>query len=117
MRPQWPQGEPAFRSAVLDYYAACERLSLRLLSAIAFNLGANPEQLSRSFAPLHTSFLRLNYYPDRPRLVRKGSAGTGVPGATARNRYPGAQDRDTQVGSKQLPSWQRAQRTPLLPES
>jgi isopenicillin N synthase-like dioxygenase len=68
-RPQWPD-QPGFRQSVQDYYRACERLSFRLLDAIASNLGAKPGLLRQGFAPSHSSFLRLNYYPGQPSLVR-----------------------------------------------
>ena len=65
LKPRWPSGpfrlrfEPVLRA----YYATCRALSLRLLSAIASNLGVDPGQLARGFDGAHTSFLRLNYYP------------------------------------------------------
>lgn len=62
-RPQWPDQAPGFKQAVLDHYAACERLAFSFLDAIGANLGVNPAQLTRSFQPAHTSFLRLNYFP------------------------------------------------------
>ena len=62
-RPQWPPGAPAFKSVMLEHYAACERLALTFVEAIGSNLGAQPELLLRSFQPSHTSFLRLNYFP------------------------------------------------------
>jgi isopenicillin N synthase-like dioxygenase len=68
--PQWPSQQPCFRDTVLAHYAACEQLGLQLLDAIATNLGASRQQLRQCFLPLHTSFLRLNYYP-----VELGEAG------------------------------------------
>jgi isopenicillin N synthase-like dioxygenase len=64
--PQWPQGLPNFRTAVLDFYAACEHLSFRLLGALSMNLGMPADHLAMGFTPGHTSFLRLNYYPMCP---------------------------------------------------
>jgi isopenicillin N synthase-like dioxygenase len=53
-----------FEPAVRACYASCTTLSLRLLSAIASNLGASPQVLARGFEnDVHTSFLRLNFYP------------------------------------------------------
>lgn len=63
IRPQWPAGFPSFQQSVLDYYDACKALSLRLLAAIAQNLGAPASALCDAFGAGHTSFLRLNYYP------------------------------------------------------
>ena len=65
LRPQWP-ASCEFKAAVLAFYAACEALSLRLLDAIAMNLGVAPEALRAAFEPTHTSFVRLNYYPRCP---------------------------------------------------
>ena len=66
IEPQWPAGLPAFRPVIQAYYAACEALSMRLLRVLARNLGMPPDSLDAHFSPLHTSFLRLNYYPPCP---------------------------------------------------
>lgn len=71
--PQWPASVPAFRPAVLAFYAACEVLAFRLLAAISANLGMPADYLARGFRPAHTSFLRLNYYP-----VDRAAGGLGV---------------------------------------
>lgn len=65
-RPQWPAAMPAFRSAVLEYYAECEAQAFRLLIAVANNLGVASHCLLAGFVPEHSSFLRLNYYPTCP---------------------------------------------------
>ncbi|WP_279244571.1 isopenicillin N synthase family dioxygenase [Candidatus Litorirhabdus singularis] len=64
-RPQWPHQAPGFKSAMLEHYAACERLAFVFVEAIGHNLGAKPGLLLRSFQPSHTSFLRLNYFPGK----------------------------------------------------
>jgi isopenicillin N synthase-like dioxygenase len=64
--PQWPLGLPAFKPVMREYYDACDALALRLLRVIARNLGVPPDYLDANFRPLHTSFLRLNYYPPCP---------------------------------------------------
>lgn len=64
--PQWPRFVPGFKSAVLAYYQACERLAFDLLAAIASNLDMPAKSLAGSFEPRHTSFVRLNYYPVCP---------------------------------------------------
>jgi isopenicillin N synthase-like dioxygenase len=66
--PRWPGGplRQRFESAVLAYYASCTTLAMRLLAAIASNLGVSPQLLARDFDHSHTSFLRLNYYPTCP---------------------------------------------------
>jgi len=65
-RPQWPAGLVGFQPAVLAFYAACEALAERLLAALSVNLGMPANHLIRHFRPIHTSFLRLNYYPVCP---------------------------------------------------
>ena len=68
--PQWPAAMPAFKRTTLAYYAACERLSFRLLDALATNLRTPVDDLHRSFQPAHTCFLRINYYPVCPAPAR-----------------------------------------------
>lgn len=65
LKPRWPSGQLRlrFEPIVRAYYANCRTLALRLLSAMASNLGVNASYLARGFADAHTSFLRLNYYP------------------------------------------------------
>jgi isopenicillin N synthase-like dioxygenase len=68
--PQWPVALPEFRGAIQAFYDACYTLALRLLRAIAVNLGMPPRSLDGYFAPQHTSFLRLNYYPECSKPAR-----------------------------------------------
>jgi isopenicillin N synthase-like dioxygenase len=68
--PQWPPGLPAFKPVIDEFYDACDALALRLLRVIARNLGMPADFLDASFRPLHTSFLRLNYYPRCPAPAR-----------------------------------------------
>jgi isopenicillin N synthase-like dioxygenase len=70
MIPQWPRFVSGFKPAVLDYYRDCEALGFGLLDAIAKNLGMPPNALKQYFAPRHTSFVRLNYYPVCPTPAR-----------------------------------------------
>jgi isopenicillin N synthase-like dioxygenase len=76
-QPQWPQRLPKFKAAVLEFYAACEHLSFRLLGALSVNLGMPADHLATGFRPGHTSFLRLNYYPVCPKPERP--SGFAVP--------------------------------------
>lgn len=62
-RPQWPEGVPGFREAVQAFYQAADGVAARLLEGISAGLGMPPGFLAAGFAPEHTSFLRLNYYP------------------------------------------------------
>ncbi len=60
---RWPQTLPQFRATMLEYVAACEQLSLRLLGTLCAGLGADESTLTPHFSPVHTGFARLNYYP------------------------------------------------------
>jgi len=65
LKPRWPRGylRLRFEPIVRAYYANCRTLALRLLSAMASNLGVNASCLVQGFDEAHTSFLRLNFYP------------------------------------------------------
>ena len=60
---RWPADLPEFRTTMLEYLAACERLSLQLLGALCVGLGLPEDALTPNFQPVHTSFARLNHYP------------------------------------------------------
>jgi isopenicillin N synthase-like dioxygenase len=62
--PQWPKDLPRFRETIEAFASACEHIARRLVDAIAVNLGAAPDQLEAAFPKDHTSFMRLNYYPE-----------------------------------------------------
>jgi isopenicillin N synthase-like dioxygenase len=78
--PRWPAGEvrQRFEPAVLAFYDACKVFAMRMLSAIAANLGVSADHLARGFDHAHTSFLRLNHYPRHPRHDGAGSGPFGV---------------------------------------
>ncbi len=80
LKPRWPDGplRLRFEPTIRAYYANCRALSLRLLSAIAANLGVTPGYLARGFDDAHTSFLRLNYYPKYPLATLGDSQPLGV---------------------------------------
>lgn len=59
----WPEALPEFRAAMRSHFAVCEHLSQTMLEAICVSLDLPKDRLSSSFAPRHTSFLRLNHYP------------------------------------------------------
>ena len=67
---QWPDERlcPDFRPAMREYFRACEEVSLRLLQTLAEGLGVLPETLTHDYVDQHTSFLRLNYYPNHDPL-------------------------------------------------
>lgn len=67
-RAQWPEESIAsrmrgFRSTLQEFTGACEQVAARLLRAISANLGMPARHLDACFDAMHTSFLRLNYYP------------------------------------------------------
>jgi len=74
---QWPARSPAFKRACETHYGDCERLSFELLSAISANLGVGGSFLFHAFEPEHSSFVRLNYYPQCPEPA--APAGRDVP--------------------------------------
>jgi isopenicillin N synthase-like dioxygenase len=80
LEPRWPAGpfRLRFEPVIRAWYANCKALSLRLLSAIAANLGVEQDLLARGFDELHTSFLRLNYYPKYPLGARDDDRPLGV---------------------------------------
>jgi isopenicillin N synthase-like dioxygenase len=85
--PQWPAALPAFEPAVRAFYDACDALALRLLGAIATNLGMPAQALDDLFRPAHTSFLRLNYYPRCPRPARPRDAKVATEGYLGVNQH------------------------------
>jgi isopenicillin N synthase-like dioxygenase len=62
---QWPDAGlcPDFRSTMWEYFQACEHIALELLEVVGEGLGVSPDCLTRDFVNKHTSFLRLNYFP------------------------------------------------------
>ena len=62
---QWPNvdGSDEFRAVLDEYFKHCTAVAMRLLEVLTANLGAPVETLKDDFFPLHSSFLRLNYYP------------------------------------------------------
>ncbi len=81
---QWPGFDPEFRLVMESYRDACEQLSLKLLEAFCHGLNLPPNYLNDSFDPLHTGFIRLNYYPvkdplrERNDIASLGGADLGV---------------------------------------
>ena len=68
--PQWPAVLPEFKPVIEAFYDACNDVSMRILSAISLSLGMPTRALDEYFQPEHTSFLRLNYYPECPTPAR-----------------------------------------------
>jgi len=86
MKAQWPAGLPGFRGTIEAFAHACEGIGFRMLDAIARCLGAPPATLRAAFAPRHSSFLRLNYYPRCAEPAAPDSP-TGAPGHFGINHH------------------------------
>ena len=86
MKAQWPRALPEFRPVIEAFSAACEGVAFRMLDAIARCLGAPTADLRAAFAPRHSSFLRLNYYP-RCAEPAAPAAPTGAPGNFGINHH------------------------------
>lgn len=62
---QWPEGNPAFRRRISDYYAKSLVVAKSLLGDIIGAVGEDPSFFQDAFtAPM--ALLRGNYYPERP---------------------------------------------------
>lgn len=75
---QWPDidGSADFKTVLDDYFTHCTSVAIRLLEVLTANLGAPVETLKGDFFPLHSSFLRLNYYPVGDPLALEIGEGT-----------------------------------------
>ncbi len=62
-RTPWPEEPAGFKEAMLDWYERCEAIGMQLVSSLCETVGLAPTLLNKSFAPVNSSFLRLNYYP------------------------------------------------------
>jgi isopenicillin N synthase-like dioxygenase len=63
IRSQWPAGLPEFKPAMSDYFVACTRLAEETISLVYSSLGLPTRQVHEDFGEIHTSSMRLNYYP------------------------------------------------------
>lgn len=70
---KWPQNQPGFSSAVLDYWAACDDVAMKLLKIFAVPLGTDPDEFAALFNDSLTNMTLLHY----PRAA-KGQAGFGI---------------------------------------
>jgi isopenicillin N synthase-like dioxygenase len=59
----WPGTPSPFEPVIRDWFAEMTAVSARLLDLIGEGLAKSSGELVRAFAPAHTSFLRLNFYP------------------------------------------------------
>ena len=85
--PQWPASLPEFRPVIEAFYDACNAVSRRILRSISLSLGMPSEALDPCFAPEHTSFLRLNYYPECPTPARPTDASVAREGHLGVNQH------------------------------
>jgi len=77
-RTPWPVSRPRFEQTMRRYFSECERLSVRLMEAVCLGLAAPKDGLAKYFQPVHTSFLRLNYYPVADPLGDEPSSGADL---------------------------------------
>ena len=89
-RPVWPEQLPEFREAVEAFYQHCETLAFELTEVIGAVLGASPGMLSRLFQPVHTSFVRANYYPVCPNPESPADISTPAQGHQGINHHTDA---------------------------
>lgn len=68
---RWPPGLPRFQATMLAWLEACTDVSLKLLQAFCIGLNQPADYLAAKFAPEHTGFVRLNYYPVKDPLAEK----------------------------------------------
>lgn len=62
---QWPKDDIVFKQNMVDYYTEMENVARVLLQLIGKTL--NSGDMTQYFDKVHTSFLRLNYYPKGPK--------------------------------------------------
>ena len=60
---RWPELDGRFRETMSEYRDAVTALSLELLEAFCVGLDLPADAMQSDFAPSHTGFIRLNYYP------------------------------------------------------
>eukprot|EP00803_Ostreobium_quekettii_P005585 evm.model.scf_444.2 EVM.evm.TU.scf_444.2 scf_444:20707-22030(+) len=65
---RWPDSDalPGFREAMTEYFDAMTELASILTSAVARSLGLEAGAFAGALGERHSSFLRLNYYPECP---------------------------------------------------
>jgi isopenicillin N synthase-like dioxygenase len=60
---QWPSKPPEFEGIVRDYFWQMEALARKLTCCMSLGLGMDAEHFSKEFDGVHSSYLRMNYYP------------------------------------------------------
>ncbi len=74
---QWPQALPDFAPVMMRYFDAMNRLSARIMTALALALGL-PTDHFRAFCEQPLSTLRLLHYPPQPAHASPGEKGCGA---------------------------------------
>ena len=87
---QWPESLPMVRQTMREYFGACERLAFDILALLSTALGGTAETLSRHFLPIHTSFVRMNYYPLEDPLNSEANVDTPALGDQALHHHSDA---------------------------
>jgi isopenicillin N synthase-like dioxygenase len=73
----WPEGRPALRAAVCDYWRAMEELSSRLMRIFALALDLD-ENFFVVRSDRHVSNMRINYYPAQDQPPQPGQLRAGA---------------------------------------
>jgi isopenicillin N synthase-like dioxygenase len=73
----WPDALQSFEPAMRDWFTRMTGVSERLVALIGEGLGDDAGEMSHAFVPVHTSYLRLNFYPlGDPLAAETGSEAT-----------------------------------------
>ena len=59
----WPEAPQEFEPVMRSWFQRMDGVADRLVELIAEGLGDSAGEMARSLSPVHTSYLRLNYYP------------------------------------------------------
>jgi isopenicillin N synthase-like dioxygenase len=60
---QWPQEPQEFEGVIRDYFWEMEALARKLTCCMSLGLGMEAEHFAKEFDGVHSSYLRMNYYP------------------------------------------------------
>jgi isopenicillin N synthase-like dioxygenase len=63
IRSQWPAGMPEFKNTLSDYFQACTSLAEDTIALVFASLDLPSDKVEKDFGDIHTSSMRLNYYP------------------------------------------------------